>query len=172
VTRPRTSHSTPTRAALAAALLLGLPLLAGCGGDSEAEESTSEQAREQAAEQELDTAADRSTCRAEAEAVDTPYADGFPQAWVFPPATTVYDVEDREGTGVIVTGISSAPFADILDFLNHDAVDAGFAVTEGETEEHDAEANWKSGDQVGRWAIRESADCPGETVIQVFAAAE
>jgi len=50
-------------------------------------------------------------------------------------------------------------------------VDAGFRVTNGETEEHDAEANWTSGDQEGRWAIRESADCPGETVIQVFAAA-
>ena len=63
-----------------------------------------------------------------------------------------------------------APFKDILDYLNHDAVDAGFAVTEGETEEHDAEANWKSDQQVGRWAIRESGDCPGEAVIQVFAA--
>jgi squalene cyclase len=159
-------------AALAAALLLGLPALTACGGGSDAEESSSERAREQAAEQELETAADRSTCRADAEAVDAPYADGFPQAWVFPPDTTVYDVEDREGTGVIVTGISSAQFADILDFLNHDAVDAGFAVTEGETEEHDAEANWKAGDEVGRWAIRESADCPGETVVQVFAAGE
>lgn len=166
MTRP-----VPARAAgLVAALLLGLPLLAACGGDSKAEEPSSESAREHAAEEELEAAADRSTCRADAEAVDAPYADGFPQAWVFPPDTTVYDVEDRDGTGVIVTGISSAPFADILDFLNHDAVDAGFTVTEGETEEHDAEANWRSGDQVGRWAIRESADCPGETVVQVFAA--
>jgi hypothetical protein len=36
-------------------------------------------------------------------------------------------------------------------------------------EEHDAEANWKSGEQTGRWVIRESAQCPGETVIQVLA---
>ena len=64
---------------------------------------------------------------------------------MFPPDTTVYDVEDRDGTGVIVTAVSSAPFGDILDFLNHDAVDAGFRVTNGETEEHDAEANWTSG---------------------------
>ncbi|MFC4785939.1 hypothetical protein ACT8ZV_15785 [Nocardioides sp. MAHUQ-72] len=166
------TRSAPTRAAgLVAALLLGLPLLAACGGDSEAEPS-GERAREQAAEHEMEDAADRTTCRADAQAVDPPYADGFPEEWVFPPQTTVYDVEDRGETGIIVTGVSSAPFADILHFLNHDAVDAGFAVTEGETEEHDAEASWKSGDRLGRWAIRESADCPGETVVQVFAAAD
>ena len=160
-----------TRAALAlaGALLLVTPGLAGCSGDSEAE-SSSEQAREQAAEHELEGAADRSVCRADADPVDKPYGEGFPEAWAFPAETTVYDVEDRGETGVIVTGISSAPFQDILDFLNHDAVDAGFEITEGETEEHDAEANWESDDRSGRWAIRESADCPGETVIQVFAA--
>jgi hypothetical protein len=155
--------------ALAAALLLLAPGLAGCGGDSEAE-SSSEKAKEQTAEHELEQGADRSVCRADADPVDRPYGDGFPETWEFPADTTAYDVEDRGDTGVIVTAVSSASFQDILDFLNHDAVDAGFAVTEGETEEHDAEANWKSDEQTGRWAIRESADCPGETVIQVFAA--
>ncbi|GAA2141581.1 hypothetical protein GCM10009844_12140 [Nocardioides koreensis] len=156
--------------ALAGALLLLTSALAGCGGESEAE-SSSEKAREQAAEQELEAAADRSVCRADADPVDEPYGEGFPESWEFPADTTVYDVEHRGETGVIVTAVSSAPFLTILDFLNHEAVDNGFAITEGETEEHDAEANWRSDEQTGRWAIRESADCPGETVIQVFAAA-
>jgi hypothetical protein len=154
-------------AGLLATLLLA-PALVACGGNADGESGSSE---EKAGEHELESAADRSVCRADADPVDKPYAEGFPSSWVFPPDTTVYDVEDRDGTGVIVTAVSSTPFGDILDFLNHDAVDAGFRVTNGETEEHDAEANWTSGDQEGRWAIRESADCPGETVIQVFAAA-
>ena len=155
-------------AGLLGVLLLAVPGLTACGGDADGETS-SEKAREQAAEHELEGAADRSVCLADADPADARDADGFPRDFPFPPDTTVYDVEDRSGAGVIVTAISSAPFQQILDFLNHDAVDAGFEVTEGETEEHDAEANWKSDQQVGRWAIRESADCPGETVIQVLA---
>ncbi|NYD40047.1 hypothetical protein [Nocardioides panaciterrulae] len=163
-------------AALAVALLLGLPTLAGCGGDADGEpasgrgtEPTQGHETDQEAGNELEGAADRTICQADATAVATPYAEGFPDAWRFPPRTTVYDVEDRGSTGVIVTGISSTPFKQILDFLNHDAVDAGFEVTGGETEEHDAEANWSTGRQDGRWAIRESPQCPGETVIQVYA---
>ena len=161
-------------AGLAAAALLVLAGLTGCGSDDGSHESgpesASEKAQEHESEQDMENAADRSVCKADADPVQRPYADGFPDAWPFPPQTTVYNVEDRGETGVIVTGISSLPFKQILDFLNHDAVDAGFEVTSGETEEHDAEANWSSGDQQGRWAIRESADCPGETVVQVYAA--
>ena len=153
-------------AALVAAL--ALTGLSGCGSDGEKSDTAAAAAGEH--ETETEVAADRTVCRADATPLAAPYGHGFPEAWVFPPQTTVYDVEDRGETGVIVTGVSSAPFKDILDYLNHDAVDAGFAVTEGETEEHDAEANWKSDQQVGRWAIRESGDCPGETVVQVFAA--
>ena len=156
-----------TLPALVAAFLLTAGLSA-CGSNDKAQDPDAQGS--DPGEHALESAADRSVCRADAKPVDKPYGEGFPEAWSFPPQTTVYDVEDRGETGVIVTGVSSAPFKDILDYLNHDAVDAGFAVTEGETEEHDAEANWKSDQQVGRWAIRESGDCPGETVIQVFAA--
>ncbi len=175
-------------AALATALLLGLPALAACGGNADGEPASDRAhatAQEHDADQgadggadgdaegdaggEVEGAADRTICRADATAVATPYADGFPGDWRFPPRTTVYDVEDRGSTGVIVTAISSTPFRQILDFLNHDAVDAGFEVTDGETEERDAEADWSTGAQDGRWAIRESPQCPGETVIQVYA---
>lgn len=114
-------------------------------------------------------AADESTCKADAQAIDKPYAEGFPDAWEFPPETTVYNAQDAGKAGVVVTGVSSTPFPNVLGYLNNDAVDAGFKITEGETEDHDAEANWTSADGSGRWAIRESAQCPGETVIQVLA---
>lgn len=152
----------PLLAAACAAALLSAVSACGSGEEGESES-------EHEAEQQLDKAADQNTCLADAEAVDKPYADGFPDAFVFPPRTTVYNVEDRGDTGVIVTAVSATPFEDILDFLNHDEVDAGFTITSGETEEHDAEANWRSDGQTGRWAIRESSACDGETVIQVLA---
>jgi hypothetical protein len=147
-------------APLVAALLL---VVGGCGSGPEAgHEKTSERA--------LERAADRSTCAADARAVATPYGGQFPEGWPFPEGTTVYDVEDRGEQGTIVTAISTAPFKTILDFLNHDVVAQGFHVESGETEAHDAEAEWKGNGHRGRWAIRESAQCPGETVIQVLAA--
>ena len=112
--------------ALLAGLLLATPGLSACGaGDSRADAGEPATSEHDSGEQEMETAADRSVCRADAEPVARPYDAGFPRSWSFPPQTTVYDVEDRGETGVIVTGVSSAPFADILDYLNHDAVAAG-----------------------------------------------
>ena len=113
--------------------------------------------------------ADQSICRDDAKAVEAPYSDAFPMAWTFPVDTTVYDVEDRGSTGVIVTAVSSAPFGEILDFLNTDEEANGFKVTEGETEDNDAEASWEATDYTGRWTIQKSATCGGETVMQVLA---
>ncbi|HEX2895319.1 MAG TPA: hypothetical protein VHO29_15070 [Marmoricola sp.] len=149
-------------ASLGAAALLLVP--AACGGESKAGDS------ERAREQGLVKAADQATCAADARAVATPYGGQFPDGWPFPPGTTVYDVEDRGVQGTIATAISTAPFRTILDFLNHEVVAAGFRVESGETEAHDAEAEWEGNGHRGRWAIRESAQCPGETVIQVLAA--
>jgi hypothetical protein len=150
-------------ACLGAAALLVVPT--ACGRDAGAGSTRS------AGEHALEKAADRTTCAAEAKTVATPYGGQFPDGWPFPPGTTVYDVEDRGAQGTIVTAISTTPFEAILDFLNHDVVGQGFRVESGETEAHDAEAEWAGHGHRGRWAIRESAQCPGETVIQVLAAA-
>jgi hypothetical protein len=155
---------SPLRWATATLGAAALLTLAACGGDPQTAET------EGGAEHGLEKAADRSTCAADAKAVSTPYGGAFPEDWPFPPGTTVYDVEDRGAQGTIVTAISTAPFKEILDFLNHDAADQGFRVESGETEAHDAEAEWEGHDHRGRWAIRESAQCPGETVVQVLAA--
>jgi hypothetical protein len=101
--------------------------------------------------------------------LDKPYPQGFPDSFPFPPTTVIYHAEDRGQAGVIVTAVSADPFHKVLRFLNHDAVAAGFKVTSGETEEHDAEANWTAASYTGRWAIRESGTCPAQTLIQVVA---
>ena len=140
-------------------------MLAGCGGSLQHTDGA-----ERSAEGGVADAADRTICAADAQAVAAPYGGQFPEGWPFPPGTTVYDVEDRGDQGTIVTAISTASFRSILDFLNGDVVRAGFRVESGETEEHDAEAEWAGDGHRGRWAIRESSACPGETVIQVLAA--
>jgi hypothetical protein len=149
-----------TVALTGAAVLLG-GALTGCGSGSGA------QPEENAAEH-SSTAADLSTCKADAQPASKPYGDGFPQDWPFPSGTVVFSAQDRGSDGTVVSAVSSAPFKSILAYMNKDVVAAGFMVQEGETEEHDAEAEWKGNGYRGRWAIRESAKCPGETVIQIL----
>jgi hypothetical protein len=144
-------------AVCAVALVAGS--VAGCESDAQRK-----------AEHDLSQAADLSTCRADAKPAATPYGSGFPDRWQFPPRTTVFHTEDRGADGTIVTAVSSAPFKDVLGFLNGPVSRAGFKVEKGETEEHDAEAEWAGNGYRGRWAIRESGQCPGETVIQVLSA--
>jgi hypothetical protein len=152
------------RVATSVAALLVAATLAGCGGSDSSTAGDPD-------EEEFSAAADRSTCLADASPVDS-LPDGYPADFPKPPQTIVYAAEDRGEEGVVVTGVTDLPFTDVLDALNGPAQDAGFTVTSGETEEHDAEANWSGNGYRGRWAIRESATCPGETVVQVLAAAE
>ena len=152
-------------AVLAAVSLAGALALTGCGSDKKSEsESEREKERETIAQ------AAPETCTADAEQVELPA--GFPSDFPFPAKTVVYDVEDRRGDGVIATGVTALPFRQVLAALNGPAQDAGFEIEDGETEEHDAEADWKGNGYEGRWAIRESGTCQGETVIQVVARAE
>ncbi len=147
--------------------------LVGCGSDSTSSPSSEETTASSGGSEETDMekAPDAEVCSDQATALDAPYSDSFPEDWPFPPETVVYDVEDRGDAGTIVSAISSAPFDDILSYLNNEVVDAGFEIEGGETEEHDAEAEWRGADFHGRWAIRESVTCPGETSIQVLAGA-
>ena len=140
-----------TGAALAASLLL----VAGCGESGEEHDA------------EFGAAADTNTCVKDAQQVSS-YPDGFPAHFPFPSRTVVFNAQDRHEDGVVVTGVTSMPFKQVLASLNGPAQRAGFKVTNGETEEHDAEANWVGNGYRGRWAIRESGSCPGETVVQVL----
>ena len=148
----------PRRAALGCGVVVAAVALCGC-----------ESAAQRAADHALEQAADTSVCQAAAKPVSVS-SSAFPSAFPMPPRTTVYHVEDRGADGTIVTGISSLPFHQILSFMNHDVVSAGYKHVSGETEEHDAEANWVGHGYRGRWAIRVSGSCSGQTVIQVLSA--
>ncbi len=170
---------TPSLAGLSSAVVLTLALatgVAGCGGSSSSDAGGSEatgaetSGAETSSGEGLDKAVDEGTCSDEATPLDqASYGDTFPADWPFPAATVVYGFEDRGSSGAIVTAVTATPFQDVLDFMNQDVVSAGFEIEQGETEEHDAEAEWRGTDFHGRWAIRDSSTCPGETVIQVLA---
>jgi hypothetical protein len=159
---------TPLPRAVAALATAGvLMLAAGCGSDS-GSGGGSEAEKDKDAGEHFTGVADQTTCVADADPVERPWPDAFPTDWPFPGGTTAYHVEDRDADGVIVTAVTDSAFRDVLSFMNHEVVDAGFEVESGETEEHDAEAEWAGNGFRGRWAIRESSQCPGETVLQVL----
>lgn len=145
-------------AASAAALLLALT---GCGG-SDGKDADAGDADAGG----FSAAADTETCVADAHPVSATPA-GFASDFPLPSGTVVFHVEDRGEEGVIATGVTATPFAEVLKAMNS-ATGAGFEVTSGETEEDDAEANWTGHGYVGRWAIKKSAACPGETVLQLL----
>lgn len=142
-----------------------LSALSACGSGSAATGGEKDHDRDGAA-----AAADVSTCSDDAHPASEPYGAGFPRDWPFPSRTVVFHAEDRGSDGTIVTAVSSLAFRKVLRYMNHDVVAAGFHIEQGETEARDAEAEWRGNHFRGRWAIRESAACPGDTVIQVLSA--
>ncbi|MEP6815209.1 MAG: hypothetical protein ABI873_06635 [Marmoricola sp.] len=152
-----TARLVPAVAGTAVVLLLA----SGCGsGKASGKES----------DKGLSKAADGTTCVADARSVAGNLPSGFPAKFPFPSGSVVYHAEDRGKDGVIVSAITSSPFKDVLAALNGPAQKAGFKVTSGETDKHDAEADWSGKGYRGRWAIKESATCKGEVAIQVLAA--
>jgi len=146
-------------APLAAAVLLALTSCGGGESGAVAEEHDPDAGS-------FSASASTDTCVDDAAAVtSTPdgYATGFP----LPEGTVVFHVEDRGPDGVIATGVTALPFDEVLDAMNA-TEKAGFRITSGETEEDDAEANWAGNGYIGRWAIKKSATCPGETVVQLL----
>ena len=163
-----TNHGTALPLLAAGLVLTGL--LGGCGGGSggrgdAGDGGDGDSAAERASESSLTHGADQTVCRADARPAAHAAAD-LPAGWSFPPATTAYDVEHRDGVGTIVTAVTTTAFDRVLDHLNH--AERGVRITSGETEEDDAEASWTAAGLTGRWAIRRSATCTGETVIQVL----
>jgi hypothetical protein len=135
-----------------------LLVLTACGdGDSAAADPDADQ---------FSAAANTSTCVADAHQV-TSFPAGYPTDYPLPRGTVVFSVQDRGADGVVATGVTDQPFDTVLHAMNA-AASAGFRRTSGETEEDDAEANWTGNGFTGRWAIKKSATCPGETVVQLL----
>ena len=144
-------------ACAAALLLLSVAPLAACGGgsaDATATAGKSEDADAQGNGDEQSGTPQTVDCPAKAKAVDLP-AD-FPAP--LPQGAVVVAVQERDGGRTVVTAVVPAAEPDVLADLQAAYPAAGLTLTEGETEEHDAESNF-TGDVTGRWGIRELSNC-------------
>ncbi len=152
-----------TRALLAALVTAGL-LVSGCGGH-EAKKADGDKDKGKDA---FSRAADTKTCVDDAKAYagtpPTNFAAGFP----LPGGAVLFSVEDRGADGAIGTAVVKADLKQVLAVFNGQAQRQGYKITDGETETHDAEANWTGNGYRGRWAIRDSATCQGQVVIQLL----
>jgi hypothetical protein len=76
-----------------------------------------------------------------------------------PQGTVLVDVRHGSEHRTVVTGVVPAAEKDVLADLQQAYAAAGLTLSEGETEEHDAESNFTGGGTKGRWGIRELTDC-------------
>ena len=142
-------------ACAAALLLLSVAPLAACSGDTTAASASA------AGEKDADAAGAEQSgtpqtvdCPGKANSVDLPADFRAP----LPQGAVVVAVQQRDGGRTVVTAVVPAAEKDVLADLQAAYPAAGLTLTEGETEDHDAESNF-TGHVTGRWGIRELSDC-------------
>jgi hypothetical protein len=143
----------------AAAVLTAAVLVAGC-------ESEAEKAKEKD-QAKLKASAGTAVCAKDAKAVQPPA--GFPATFPLPSGMVVTSSEDRGTGGLVIGGVTTTAFKDVLKGLQTDLPAKGFTPKNGETEPHDAESDWSSAGYDGRWAIRELSQCGNQTLVSVVA---
>ena len=156
------------RPLLALVLLAGL--LAGCGDDGAAAASSSSPSAAHEGDEGEEVGAERSgtpetvDCPADATPVDVPGDLAAP----LPQGTIVVAVDERDDGRTVLTGVVPAAEPDVLADLQQAYPAAGITLTEGETEERDAESNFTGSGLTGRWGIRALEDCtPAATRIDL-----
>lgn len=136
-------------------------LIAGCGESGSAKSGKDPDAGKQVGT--LQTV----DCPADAKAVDLPSGFSAP----LPQGTVVVDVRKASDQRTVVTGVVPSAEKDVLADLQEAYKTSGLTLTEGETEEHDAESNFTGTGVTGRWGIRELTDCsPAATRIDLVVA--
>ena len=163
VTRP------PSVVRLLPALLpvVAAALLTGCGGSGQSAHASPGSPAEEAGTESVLGTVQTVDCPATAKAVDLPADVTAP----LPQGTVVVDVRHGTGNRTVVTGVVPAAEKDVLAGLQQAYPAAGLTLTEGETEERDAESNFRGDELTGRWGIRELPDCsPVATRIDMVVA--
>jgi len=153
--------SRSLRTALPCALLLAA-VLSGCDGSTGSSETDVDAASRATVQSGTPKSVD---CSPSAKAVDVPSSFTAP----LPAGTVVVAVGTRSGGRTVVTGVVPKAEAEVLTDLQRVYKSAGLTLTEGETEERDAESNFTGNGIVGRWGIRQLSDCsPVATRIDVI----
>ena len=128
--------------------LAAVALLAACGGDEGAKAAIGT---------DQGVPAD-AACPADATAVPVPSGFSAP----LPDGTVVVAAQQRPDGRTVVTGVVPAAEKQVLAQLQQKYPAAGLQLSQGETEERDAESNFSGGGQTGRWGIRVLPGCSPE----------
>jgi hypothetical protein len=141
----------------AALLLFSVAPLAACGNDSgqRAEAAGDSDAGDEGKGAEQSGTPQTVDCPPDATAVDLP--KDFPAP--LPEGAVVVAVQKRDDDRTVVTAVVPSAEPDVLADLQSAYSDAGLTLTEGETEERDAESNFTGNGVTGRWGIRALSDC-------------
>jgi hypothetical protein len=99
-----------------------------------------------------------------------PLPGAFPRRLPVPGDATVTAVDHRSGHRLVVTTVTHHGFEAALTYLQLQLPQAGFALEEGEVEEHDAESNFVSDDVRGRWTLRAVPGCKGAVTLTYLTA--
>jgi hypothetical protein len=127
---------------------VGLTVLAGCGADQGAKAAIG---TDQGVPADV-------ACPAEAKAVAVPAGFTAP----LPDGTVVVAAQQRSDGRTVLTGVVPTAEKQVLAQLQQKYPAAGLRLTEGETEDRDAESNFSGNGQTGRWGIRVLPGCSPE----------
>jgi hypothetical protein len=125
-----------------------LAVLTACGGDEDAKAAIGTDQGVPA------TVA----CPADAKAIAVPAGFAAP----LPDGTVVVAAQKRSDGRTVLTGVVPTAEKQVLAQLQQKYPAAGLQLSQGETEERDAESNFSGGGQTGRWGIRVLPDCSPE----------
>ncbi|GAA2479672.1 hypothetical protein [Terrabacter carboxydivorans] len=152
--RARSGRGHPAYALCAVAALV---LLGGCGTDE----------MESAMAETGGVATPPATvCAKDAKGVQLPAS--FPAQATLPAGYVVTGVQARSAGRTVVTAVSPKPFKQTLAEMQGAYSTRGWAASEGEVEERDAESNFDGNGLRGRWAIRELPECTDNTTVSVL----
>lgn len=151
----------PRAALLTAAVPLALTtLLAGCTSAKKPAATGSPAAS--ASEQESGASAEQLGTVQSVDCPGTAKAVALPETGVpapLPEDVVVVDVRGPVDGRTVVTGVVARAEHDVLSELQDVYPSAGFTLSNGETEAHDAESNFAGNGVKGRWGIRELGEC-------------
>ncbi|MGN6090061.1 MAG: hypothetical protein ACTHNT_12305 [Actinomycetales bacterium] len=85
--------------------------------------------------------------------------EALPADFPLPTGLRITDVESRSEGRLVIQGVTQQDFTAVLHELQQALPKAGYQLSEGEVEPHDAESNFASSTTKGRWAIREVEGC-------------
>ena len=146
MSRTRLARAFGAGPVLGSASLLAMLAMAACGGESG------------------DAGGELPACARAGTPVALP--DGFPQSFPLPDGTVIDSARTESGSSV-VEGFVPGDLDGVREFMNDELPDAGFELEGGETEEHDAETEFRGNAVEGRLKLRDIPGCEGAVTLAV-----